>query len=65
MQLFNLADDPGETKNLADDEPDMVEHLLALLEEQVKNGRSTPGQPLKNDREVEYLPAGAELVGPE
>ena len=60
IQLFNLAGDPGETNNLADDEPDKVEYLLALLEEQVRNGRSTPGQPLKNDRDVEYLPAGAE-----
>lgn len=62
MQLFNLADDAGETNNLVDGEPGKVEHLLALLEEQVKNGRCTPGQPLKNDRDVEYLPAGAKLV---
>ena len=62
MQLFNLDEDAGETKNLVDDKPDKVEHLLALLEERVQNGRCTPGEPLKNDRDVEYLPAGAKLV---
>ena len=31
--LFNLADDPGETINLVDREPAIVEELLALLDE--------------------------------
>ena len=56
MQLFNLAEDVGETNNLVNDEPEKVKHLLALLDEQVKNGRCTPGEKLKNDRDVEYLP---------
>ena len=62
MQLFNLAEDLGETNNLVDDEPDKVEHLLALLDEQVINGRCTRGEPLKNDRDVEYLPTDVKMV---
>jgi arylsulfatase A len=62
MQLFNLAEDPGETKNLLDDEPNKVKQLLTLLNEQVRNGRCTTGQALKNDRDVEYLPAGVGTV---
>jgi arylsulfatase A len=63
MQLYNLADDPAEMKNLVDDEPDKVKALLLLLDEQVRSGRATPGEPLKNDREVTFLPAGVTLPG--
>ncbi len=31
MQLYNLADDPGETKNLAADNPAKVKELQAVL----------------------------------
>lgn len=61
MQLYNLAEDPAETKNLIDDEPEKVNALLLLLDERVRNGRSTPGEPLKNDRDVKFLPAGVNL----
>ncbi len=56
MQLFNLADDPAEQTNLVEEKPDVVETLLRLLGEQVRNGRCTPGERLKNDRNVKYLP---------
>ncbi len=52
VQLFNLDDDPGETMNLASRHPDKVRELLKLLETQISAGRSTPGRPLKNDRQV-------------
>ncbi|SMP58130.1 arylsulfatase A [Neorhodopirellula lusitana] len=52
MQLYHLGDDPAEQTNLVDQQPEQVEMLLALLDEQVANGRCTPGPPLKNDREV-------------
>ena len=61
MQLYNLADDPGETKNLVDANPDTVTTLLLSLDEQVRNGRATPGQPVPNDRDVRFLPAGVKL----
>jgi arylsulfatase A len=61
MQLFNLADDPAEKKNLVKDEPERIKTLLLLLDEQVRMGRCTPGEKLKNDREVKFLPAGVNM----
>ena len=50
VQLFNLETDPGETRNLAAEQPEKVRELLSLVEQQINNGRSTPGPKLKNDR---------------
>lgn len=61
MQLYNLAEDPAETKNLIESEPAQVKTLLLLLVDQVRNGRCTPGEPLKNDRDVKFLPTGINL----
>jgi len=61
MQLFNLAEDKGERKNLLEEEPEKVKELLRLLAKQVKEGRCTPGDAIKNDREVAFLPTGVEL----
>lgn len=55
MQLFNLDEDPGEQKNLVSEKPEIVQSLIELLESQVKNGRSTPGEPVNNDRDVSFL----------
>ena len=41
-QLYNLDDDPGETKNLYFEYPEIVKDLKALLDESIKNGRSRP-----------------------
>ncbi len=41
-QLYNLADDLGETKNLYHQHPEIVKELKALLEETKQNGRSRP-----------------------
>jgi len=50
VQLYNLADDIGETKNLAAE-------MTTLLEKLVTDGRSTPGTPQQNDVEVKRYPA--------
>lgn len=42
IQLFNLADDLSETKNLAASEPEKVKELTALLQEIRDRGRSRP-----------------------
>jgi arylsulfatase A len=55
VQLYNLASDPSETNDLADSHPDQVGRLVALLQEQVKNGRSTPGPKLENDKQVHIV----------
>jgi arylsulfatase A-like enzyme len=39
-QLYNLDDDPGETRNLYNDRPDIVKELQALLAETKASGRS-------------------------
>lgn len=43
VQLFNLADDPGETLNLAPREPERVRSLAAAVARMIALGRSTPG----------------------
>lgn len=63
MQLYDLSSDRGERKNLVDQQPKKVGELLRLLDFQVRNGRSTPGEPVSNDREVSFLPKGVQLPG--
>jgi len=41
-QLYNLANDPGETTNLHNEHPEIVKTLKAKLEEFKKSGRSAP-----------------------
>lgn len=41
-QLYNMAEDVSETKNLYLERPDVVERLTALLEKYRKDGRSRP-----------------------
>lgn len=58
MQLFDLSQDIGETKNLADAQPAKVQELQALLQTYVSEGRSTPGAKQANAKEVDVLQAG-------
>jgi hypothetical protein len=48
FQLYNLDQDIGETKNLAEDFPDVVVELSGLLRTYVEKGRSTPGPDMEN-----------------
>jgi arylsulfatase A len=57
-QLYDLAADLGETKNLAVEQPDRVAAMKSLLEKIIVDGRSTPGEPQKNDVEVVRFPKG-------
>jgi arylsulfatase A-like enzyme len=56
VQLYNLADDIGETKNLAAEQPARVGEMKTLLEKLIADGRSTPGAPQQNDVEVRRYP---------
>lgn len=47
-QLFNLADDIGERRNVEAEHPEVAARLLALLEKYVADGRSTPGEKQSN-----------------
>lgn len=53
-QLYDLAADLGETKNLYADHPDLVAKMTARMEAIVAAGRSTPGAPQKNDVPVNW-----------
>lgn len=49
VQLYNMKTDPGETKNVYAEHPEIVKELRNLMVKYVKEGRSTPGTPQKND----------------
>lgn len=51
-QLYEMASDPGESRNLAAARPEVVTRLTRLLETFVADGRSTPGEKQKNDVDV-------------
>ena len=59
IQLYNLADDVGETKNLAATMPEKVAEMKALLEKLITDGRSTLGAQQKNDVKVVRYPRAA------
>jgi len=52
IQLYNIENDPGETVNVQAQHPDVVEALLKRLRQHITRGRSTPGDPQKNDMPV-------------
>jgi arylsulfatase A-like enzyme len=54
VQLYDLARDLGETRNLEAEQPAVVASLTALLEGYVTRGRSTPGAPRANDVPVAW-----------
>ena len=56
VQLYNLADDIGETRNLAATLPEKVASMKVLLDKLITDGRSTPGVAQKNDVEVVRYP---------
>ena len=61
VQLYDLSKDPGERKNLQAEFPERVAAMKAELEKTIAMGRSTPGEALKNDVEVQLIkksPAG-------
>ena len=52
MQLYNLKNDPAESIDVSDDHRDRMKKMLADYQKIIRNGRSTPGSPLRNDRDV-------------
>ena len=55
-QLYNLAQDLGEVRNLALERPAQVKKLADRLERLIVNGRSTPGPRQANDVDVVRYP---------
>jgi arylsulfatase A-like enzyme len=56
IQLYDLNDDIGETRNLAHLHPERVTKMKAVLDSYIQSGRSTPGPPQNNDVEVVRYP---------
>jgi arylsulfatase A-like enzyme len=56
IQLYDLNKDIGETTNVQDKHPEVVERLTALMERYIEQGRSTPGTPQKNNGSVNLYP---------
>ncbi|HYT60869.1 MAG TPA: arylsulfatase [Haliangiales bacterium] len=52
VQLYDLANDVGEQKNVSAQHPEVVERLTKLLEKYVADGRSTPGTAQSNTSPV-------------
>jgi len=52
VQLYDLSTDPGETKNVQAEHPEVVARLKQLLEQTIANGRSTPGPKQANDAPI-------------
>jgi arylsulfatase A-like enzyme len=64
VQLYDLASDIGETRNVQAEHPDVVARLTALMEKYVENGRSTPGDKQPNTAPVDIWKAGKEAHQP-
>ena len=52
VQLYDLANDPGEQHNVQAQHPEIVERMMRLLKEAIANGRTTPGPKQANDAEI-------------
>ena len=49
LQLYNLEEDPRETKNLQDEYPEKVTELVNALAKAITDGRTTPGPKQSNE----------------
>jgi hypothetical protein len=52
FQLYDLAQDLGETRNLLAGEPERATKMRAALEALIARGRSTPGPDQANDAPI-------------
>lgn len=63
VQLYNLREDPAETKNLAGQEGERVKELAALLAKAIKDGRTTIGPVQSNEgKPLEFQQTVIELL---
>lgn len=62
FELYNLAEDPSETRNVYENHPRVVDRLKTRMIEIVERGRSTPGPMQRNEggprwRGLGWMPA--------
>lgn len=55
FQLYDLATDPGEKRNLVGEHADRVARMKGMIEEAIRRGRTTSGGDLTNDVEVAMI----------
>lgn len=53
-ELYNLEEDWQEQNNVINDHPDRVQELQALLGKYIREGRSTPGLPQRDQGDLPY-----------
>jgi arylsulfatase A len=53
-QLYDLSDDIAEKRDIAAEHADIVKDLTVKLQAAIDNGRTRPGAPEKNDRNVRF-----------
>ena len=61
VQLYNLEKDISELNNLAEQNPEIVKELTALMQKYIDEGRSTPGALQSNEGETPFMPEGFSL----
>jgi arylsulfatase A len=64
VQLYNLKEDPAESKNLAEKETERVKELAATLAKAIREGRTTPGAAQSNDGKPIAFPERVESLLP-
>ena len=52
VQLYNLTNDPAETTDVSAGNQTRMKKMLADYQKIIRDGRSTSGPPLSNDRDV-------------
>ncbi|MGL4593546.1 MAG: sulfatase family protein [Thermoguttaceae bacterium] len=55
-EFYDTIADPSEKHDIAKENPERVEKMLAILQTLISNGRSRPGTPQKSDTELKLLP---------
>ncbi len=56
VQLYDLENDIVEQNNIAEDHPEIVKELTAIMQKYIDNGRSTPGVSQNNEGETLLFP---------
>ncbi len=61
LQLFNMKEDPKETVNLVEQNPEVVKSMILTMAELIRSGRSNAGEKVANDPAEKWLQADAIL----
>ncbi|MCM8534111.1 MAG: hypothetical protein NE330_23310 [Lentisphaeraceae bacterium] len=62
IQLYDLESDPAESKNIYNENKNIVKSLYLKLKSQVELGRSTPGTPQSNEGTTPFEPKGFDKI---